>query len=416
MNFSKFLYFFDTNVALNSLHKHLQTSIQQMIDQIYNSVVSFFNNPYTHPMAIVLAALSVGGFLRWAGGRWLAHLAKKTETFRDDIIIEALRRTVLYIVLLIGINIAVRDLPSSMRLAIMPYARPSINTGFIILLTFLIAQILRQIFKARAANEYSRVAAVSLTRKIVEIVIYSVGAVMVLRTFGVDVTAIITALGVGGLAVALALQDTLANAFAGMYITLAKQIRVGDYIKTNDGFEGFVRDIGWRNTTMQMLELNTVLIPNNKLAQAIVTNYFLPKETLYVRATVGVSYQTDPQKVEDILRNIIEECGHATPEEAAPKEQPNGKIHGLLHTPEPLVRFQAFGDYTLNFSIMFVVNTFDSQFSVRHEVMKQIYYRFRAAGITIPMPIRTLHLDGSFGEGFEGNGGNAITSAVSRKP
>jgi len=376
----------------------------EYIESLWNAVVTLFLNPFTRTVSIVALSLFVGVLLRLLAGVWMRRIAAQTDSLYDDIIIDALRRTVVYIALFIGMNVAVRELPPSVRTMIMPYARPAINTGIILLITFLVAQVLRQLFKIRASSEDSRIAAMSLTRRIVEFVVYIIGGVMVLRTFGVDVTAIVTALGVGGLAVALALQDTLSNAFAGMYITLARQLRKGDYIKTSDGFEGFVKDIGWRNTTIETIEMNMVFIPNNKLAQSIVLNYFLPKERFYVRVDVGVAYDTDPQLVEDTLIELVRHCGHATPEEAASAEQPAGKIRHLLHTPEPLVRFGRFGDYLLNFRMLVVVDTFDNQFHVQHEVMKQIYYRFRKAGIRIPMPIQTLY----FGDGTT----NAFTSGV----
>jgi small-conductance mechanosensitive channel len=364
--------------------------MEQFFEQTGRWLWILFTNPVNRTITIVVGSLILGLALRWGIGKWLTRLATKTEGVYDDIIVEALRGTIVYITLLVGVNVAVRELPTAMRVMITPYARPSINTGIIIVVTFLLAQVVRQAFKARAASEDSRIAAMSLTRRIVEFVVYIVGGVMVLRTFGVDVTAIVTALGVGGLAVALALQDTLSNAFAGMYITLARQLRKGDYIKTNDNFEGFVHDIGWRNTTIETLDQSIVFIPNNKLSQAIVTNFFLPNEIIYARIALGVHYQTDPEHLERVMKSVILDAGNDTYEAANRREQPAGKIRGVMTLPEPLVRFNAFGDYTLNFTLWFAVNTFDNQFSARHEVMKRLYYKLREEGITIPMPIRVL--------------------------
>ena len=114
-----------------------------------------------------------------------------------------------------------------------------------------------------------------------------------LNGLGLSITPMLTALGVGGLAVALALQDTLANLFAGVYITIAGQIRVGDYLRLDSGQEGYVADIGWRSTRIRMLPNNLVLVPNAKLSQAIVTNYYLPDRELAVLVEVGVDYGSD---------------------------------------------------------------------------------------------------------------------------
>src|SRR5262249_16602668 len=149
---------------------------------------------------------------------------------------------------------------------------------------------------------------------------------------------ILTALGVGGLAVALALQDTLSNLFAGFYVAIARQVRLHDYIKLNTGEEGYVTDITWRSTTVRTLGNNMIIIPNAKLAQAVVTNYYLPEKRLWVPVVVSVSYSSDIEKVERVL---LEEATHAA-----------GQIPGLLADPAPSVRFEpGFGDSALGFTV-----------------------------------------------------------------
>ncbi|MDO9585026.1 MAG: mechanosensitive ion channel [Syntrophales bacterium] len=106
-----------------------------------------------------------------------------------------------------------------------------------------------------------------------------------------------TAIGIGGLAIALALQDTLSNLFAGIHILMEKPLRVGDFVKLETGQEGFVEDIGWRTTKVRMLPNNMVIIPNSRLSQSILTNYCLPEKRLSLLIPIGVSYSSDPAKV-----------------------------------------------------------------------------------------------------------------------
>ena len=120
------------------------------------------------------------------------------------------------------------------------------------------------------------------------------GSLILLRHFNVSITPILTALGVGGLAVALALQDTLSNLFGGFYVAVAGQVRLGDYIKLNTGEEGYVTDIGWRCTTFRAPANNMIIVPNAKLAQAIVTNYNLPEKRMAANFVVTVGYDCDP--------------------------------------------------------------------------------------------------------------------------
>ena len=187
------------------------------------------------------------------------------------------------------------------------------------------------------------------------------------------------ALGVGGLAVALALQDTLSNLFGGFYMTVAGQIRLGDYIRLNSGEEGFITDISWRSTTIRGLNNNLIIIPNASMAKAIITNYNLPEKRMIVTIPVGVDYSCDPDQVEAVLLDI---AARATVE-----------VPGILAEPVPVVRFApGFGDSALQFSLTIYVTEFSEQFRIQHELRKRILKRFRAEKIEMPFPTRTVFL------------------------
>ncbi len=109
----------------------------------------------------------------------------------------------------------------------------------------------------------------SLISNVAKIAILVLGTLILLQTIGIQITPIVTTLGVGGLAVGLALQDTLANIFAGFYLIISKQVRTGDYVKLDDGHEGYVTDITWRNTTIKEISNNVIIVPNSKLSSAI---------------------------------------------------------------------------------------------------------------------------------------------------
>ncbi|MFH1025219.1 MAG: mechanosensitive ion channel family protein, partial [Nitrospirota bacterium] len=206
-----------------------------------------------------------------------------------------------------------------------------------------------------------------------------IGCLVTLSVLGISIAPLLTALGVGGLAVALALQDTLANLFAGIHILLEKSVRVGDFIKLETGQEGYVEDITWRTTRVRMLPNNIVVIPNKNLAQSVVTNYYLPEKRMSLLIPVGVSYSSDPERVEKIL---VEEAKKAV-----------GEIPGLLGDPEPFVRFiPGFGDSSLDFTLICQVKEFVDQYLAQHELRKRIFKRFKQEGIEIPFPHRTVYL------------------------
>lgn len=221
----------------------------------------------------------------------------------------------------------------------------------------------------------------TLTQTLAQLAVLILGIMLILSALDVKVTPILTALGVGGLAVALALQDTLSNLFAGFYMAVARQVSIGDYVKLNTGEEGYVADITWRSTTFRALANNLIIVPNAKLAQAIVTNYSLPQKQMGTSVTVGVSYDADLDKVERVLLDTA--------------KQASKEISGMLADPTPTVTFDpGFGDFSLGFSVNYTVSEFAQQFGVRQELRKRILRRFRQEGIGIPFPTRTVRLEG----------------------
>ncbi len=213
----------------------------------------------------------------------------------------------------------------------------------------------------------------TLSQNLAQLVVLILGILVALRVIGIEVTPILTALGVGGLAVALALQDTLSNLFAGFYISLAQQIRLGDYIKLSTGEEGYVTDISWRSTALRNLPNNMIVVPNAKLAQANVTNYYLPEKRMGASLQVSVSYDSDIEQVERVLLEIANKALTEVP--------------GMAAEPAPAVTFDpGFGDSSLNFTLGFQIAEFSNQYSVRHELRKRILHRFREERITCRSP------------------------------
>ncbi|MBI2058191.1 MAG: mechanosensitive ion channel family protein [Nitrospirae bacterium] len=206
--------------------------------------------------------------------------------------------------------------------------------------------------------------------------VIGVGALMILNHLGISITPMLTALGVGGLAVALALQDTLTNFFAGFYLTLARKLRPGDFVRVDTGDEGYVEDIGWRETTIRTLPGNIVVVPNGKLSQAVVTNYALPQPDLAVLVQVGVAYGSDLDKVERVT------C-------EAGREIMRG-VEGGVATFDPFIRFHTFGDFSVNFTVILRGKDFVSQHVIKHEFIKRLHKRYRQEGIEIPFPVRTV--------------------------
>jgi small-conductance mechanosensitive channel len=211
------------------------------------------------------------------------------------------------------------------------------------------------------------------------IVFAGLALMIVLDNLGVSLTAVWTTLGVGSVAVALALQDTLSNFFAGFYVHLDRPVHVDDYIKLDNGAEGYVSQLGWRSARIRTLGGNIIVVPNNKLSSAIVTNFSLPDPSMSITISINVSYESDPVQVERVL---TDEASRAV-----------GSVQGLVATDPPSVSFiPGFGDWALQFGVNCKVATFVDQYPVQHELRKRLFARLQKEGIRIPFPQRDIHL------------------------
>jgi small-conductance mechanosensitive channel len=326
-------------------------------------------------VALISAVVFLG--IRSVAFKYLHKWSERTETKIDDIILRSLRTPSLYWCVAIALYIGAEtsDLPARYVF----YFSKAIHIIVIFSITIAVANFSGKIFRNYVQKSDLPLPTTGLAYGILKSTILIIGFLIILSVMGVSITPMLTALGVGGLAVALALQDTLANLFAGIHILMEKSIRVGDFIRLESGQEGYVEDITWRTTRVKMLPNNMVVIPNSKLSQSIVTNYYLPEKSMSLLIPVGVSYSSDPEKVEKVL---LDEVGKAV-----------GEIPGLLGEPAPFLRFiPGYGESSLDFTLICQVREFVDQYLVQHELRKKILKRFREEGIEIPFPQRTVYV------------------------
>ncbi len=216
---------------------------------------------------------------------------------------------------------------------------------------------------------------------VVQMLFALLGTIIFLENLGIHLTAVWTTLGVGSVAVALALQETLSNLFSGLYLLADRPIGTNDYIKLDSNQEGYVLRIGWRSTVLRTLGNNYVIIPNSTLAKATITNYSEPELQMSYSLPVSVSYSADLQKVETALLE-------------ATQEAIRDGLQGLLAVPPPSVSLiPGFGDSALNFSLNMQIRQFTDQYPVQSDLRKRIIKKFREAGIEMPFPTRTVVLD-----------------------
>ena len=226
----------------------------------------------------------------------------------------------------------------------------------------------------------------SILNNIATFVVYAMGIIIALQYYGISIAPIITAMGVGGMAMALGLQETLANIFSGIQLIITKQIRLDEFIRLSTGEQGRITDITWRYTTIQTILGNVIVIPNKNLAGSIITNYNRPQKDMTIQVTIGVSYDSDLEQVERVTLEVANKVmADATETSSLP----------------PKVLFHTFADSSINFDILLHSTRFDNQADLKHNFIKELTKRYREEKIEIPYPIRTISFSQATGDTME---------------
>jgi small-conductance mechanosensitive channel len=304
----------------------------------------------------------------------LVHLASKTVGEWDDIIISELKRRVPFWMLLVGVWYALRHWDLDTETHLLAVRALIIVAG--LTASWTAATIVSRLIRAYSSGVSPAVPVTGLTQNVARMLVMAIGILIILNEVGVEITPLLTVLGVGGLAVGLALQDPLSNLFSGLFISLSGQIRVGDFVELEDGRGGHVIDFDWRSTRLQLLPGNVVIVPNNRLAQAIVTNYNLPEPEMSLVVGVGVDYGSDLAHVERVTTEVAAEVLR--------------EVEGGVATFQPVVRFHTFAESSVNFNVVLRSRQFTDQFLLKHELVKRLHARYTREGIRIPFPVRTL--------------------------
>jgi small-conductance mechanosensitive channel len=216
-------------------------------------------------------------------------------------------------------------------------------------------------------------------KRVFNIIIFIIVGLIILQQLGVSVTPLLASLGIAGLAVGLALQDTLANFFAGFYLISERAIKIGDYVEVEGGtVKGHVEDINWRSTRVRSLANNMIIIPNSKFSQSTVTNYQAPTPDLSLLVPVGVAYDSDLDKVEEVTLEVAKKAMQ--------------EVEGGMKDAEPLIRYNGLGDFAITFNVILRANDPVNQYFLRHEFIKRLMKRYRKEKIEVPFPIRTVYM------------------------
>jgi len=331
---------------------------------------------YLLPITILLVFIGIGYAVRYFLKVYVTAFAKKTKSQIDDIILGAVKTPIVLILFLVGLNVALRyvSLPAS----IAQYVPLIFEITIAVVAIFCTVKITSGLIRYWGVIRPSVKTIVPMLDKVAKFLIAIIGLMVILSSLGVSVTAPLAALGIGGIAIAFALQSTLSDVLSGVYLMADRPVRVGDYIELDSGQKGYVIDIGWRSTKIKELPNNVIVIPNSKLAGSIVTNFYLPEKEMACLVQVGVSYNSDLEKVEratiDVAKKILK------------------KVQGGVPKFEPFIRYHTFSDFSINFTVILRVKEYVDKYLLTHEFIKELHKCYKKEGIEIPFPIRTVYM------------------------
>lgn len=342
-------------------------------------MIEFLELPWVQRLVFGLGGLTLGYLFEYVVVDYVRRLAERTRFKWDDLLMKSLRGLPTVWLGTAGLYLALGVGDTDPRL---------VSTAFSVLTVVaisaavlagmrLVGGTVEMLSTEAAGTMQSPTLVVNLAKAAVGVL----GAFIILQNLGIEITPLITALGIGGLAVALALQDTLGNLFAGVQIILSRMVRPQDYVRLSSGEEGWVSDVRARHTTIETFpDGNLVTVPNSVLASSIVKNYTFPLQALWVSIDVGVSYASDLAHVEEVTTDVALKV--------------LAELEGGVKNQPPIFQYKAFGASSIDFEVRLMVQDFRSQGPVRHEFIKRLHERYGAEGIEIPFPIRTVIMKG----------------------
>jgi len=331
------------------------------------------------PILVSCLAFVILVIIRSIGFRLLSRIAPSNSSKAAEITLLSLKTPTYYWCLAIALSIGVGLSEPSTKYTLMIHKL--IEIILILSVTLAAANLVGALLRNYIRKMEIPIPTTGLVFGIIKGAILLIGFLIVLSTLGIAISPMITALGVGGLAVGLALKDTLSSLFAGMHILLEKSIRIGDFIRLENGLEGRVVDITWRTTRICMLSNNMVIIPNDKLSESVVTNYSLPESRMALPLSVSVDYRAEAEKVEMCLRDEILKAVQ--------------DLEGILPEPAPTVWLNpGFGAGSLDFTVIFQIGDVVDQTRILHEVRKRVLNRLKKEGIDLSLPQQIINIQG----------------------
>lgn len=337
-------------------------------------MAGLFQNEYVLAILLIISFVFLAKFIVWFTKKVIFRFVAKTETDLDDKILEIVTPQVYSIIILIGTYLALRALT-----ILESYGEVIGGLFFVLFVIFVavaVSRVLRVIVLHFLHVQKKFQKAPQLVTRILSTAVYVVALLIILDYFEISITPLMATLGVGAVAVGLALQGTLSNLFAGMRVISDRQLNIGNFIELDNGISGFIEDIRWSSTIVKTLSNNLVVVPNSKIAESVITNYSMPEQEMSLVIQCGVSYKSNLEKVEKVTNEVAEKIQKTVP--------------GAVRSFKPFIRYHTFGDSNINFSIILRVEKSVDKYIVTHEFMKALKARYDKEKIEISWPVRKI--------------------------
>lgn len=345
--------------------------VLELLDQITT-------NKYWHSIIILFVFYVLSQLVVIVSQKIFLQLAKRTKTIIDDTIVIKTNKPIAFMLLLVGLRLAI--IPYSIRPDILKIIEHIISTSIIVIITYIVIIIIDTFinnwgrnFAAKAKSKIDEEIVV-LFQRFSRITLGFVGLIFILDIWGIQVGPLIASLGIAGIAVALALQNTLGNIFGGVSLIVDRSLTVDDFIRLDDATEGTVVEIGLRSTKIKSVDGDLIILPNGKLAESKIYNYHKPMPITRVTVDFGVKYGSDIDKVKKIVLNEIKSNKY------------------IVKNPEPEVKFFEMGDFSLKFKAFFWISSIAKKWDAREAAATAIYNALIKHKIGIPFPTKTIYL------------------------
>jgi small-conductance mechanosensitive channel len=342
------------------------------VTQFLNS--TSFTDQWLVPLAIVVGGTLAGMIFKRVVHSRLIKAAERSKWEGDNVILAAVESQIVLWFFLLALSLALRDVPIEEHYGL--YISMILKIILIASITHASAKLVVGLLDIWSKQQGGGFPSTTIFTNIVWITVYAIGLLIILDSLNVSIAPMLTALGVGGLAVSLALKDTLSDVFAGLHILLSKKVQPGDFVSLDSGEMGYIQNISWRNTKMLERSNNIIHIPNTKLSSAIIKNYDSGDPSFSVKIPVGVGYNSDLDQVGKVVMEVATEL-HSTMEE-------------VNKDAEPSFKFRGFGESSIDLAVYFRGNKYGDQNPIIHEFIKRLHKRFNQEGIEIPYPVRTV--------------------------